>query len=198
MNYQSQNDRPQFIIKGRRVNLRPIIRSDLADYKRWDNPDMKAWSFDGPWYGMRTAPSERAMKRLNEYQGPPYNMLEVETSDGVHIGFLVVYHREVDPHMTEVGIDIVEDSYWNKGLGTEALYLWVDYLFQERRFTRIGFSSWSGNHRVLAVGRKLGFVQEACIRNGCEVGGKFYDRIKMGILRDEWEAAKASIDFKSE
>lgn len=159
---------------------------------------MKAWAFDGPWYGIRAVPSERAQKRLEENQEPPYNCLEIETTDGVHIGFLIVFHREVDPHMTEVGIDIVEESYWNKGLGTEALYLWVDYLFQERKFTRIGFSSWSGNHRVLALGRKLGFVQEACIRNGCEVKGKFYDRIKMGMLRNEWVKAKASFLKKSE
>lgn len=183
---------PNFIIKGKRVNLRTMVPSDIADYKRWDDPNLAAWKFDGPWYGVRTVPSERAQKRLEENREPPYKCLEIETSDGVHLGFLIVYHREVDPHMTEVGIDIIEETYWNKGLGTEALYLWVDYLFQEYKFTRIGFSTWSGNHRAIAVGRKLGFVQEACIRKGCLVEGKFYDRIKMGVLLEEWEAAKAS------
>jgi len=179
--------KPDFIINGKLINLRTIVPADLADYERWDNPDLIAWDYDGPWYGQRGTSPEGVRKRLTEGQKPPYNKLEIETADGVHIGWVVVNWRENDPHMPEVGIDIVEDTVWNQGLGTEALSLWIDYLFRERKFTRIGFSTWSGNPRVIAVGQKLGFVQEACIRKGCEVKGKFYDRIKMGILREEWE-----------
>jgi len=182
--------RPEFIITGRRVNLRTMVLSDLDDYRRWDDPEIKAWYFDGPWYGQRAVPSERARKRFEEHQKPPYTCLEIETSEGAHIGFVIVHHREVDPHMTEVGIDIIDEGHWNRGLGTEALSLWIDYLFKEWKFTRIGFSTWSGNPRMIAVGSKLGFVREACIRNGCCVEGKFYDRIKMGVLRSEWERQK--------
>jgi RimJ/RimL family protein N-acetyltransferase len=39
---------------------------------------------------------------------------------------------------------------------------------------------------MIRVGRKLGFQVEARIRNGCEVEGKLYDRVKLGILRSEW------------
>jgi RimJ/RimL family protein N-acetyltransferase len=93
--------------------------------------------------------------------------------------------------MTEVGINIVDDAFWNQGLGTEALAQWIDYLFRERHFTRIGFSTWSGNERMMSVGRRLGFVEEARIRNGGEIQGMFVDRIKMDILRDEWEKERA-------
>jgi RimJ/RimL family protein N-acetyltransferase len=182
--------KPDFIIKGKRINLRTMILSDLDDYRRWDDPDIKAWAFDGPWYPQKTVPSERARKRYEKRLKPPYRCLEIETSNGVHIGFVIVHHREDDPHMTEFGIDIVEEEYWNKGLGSEAVSLWIRYLFIEFKFARIGFSTWSGNPRMIGVGRKLGFVQEACIRNGCKVNGKFYDRIKMGMLREEWQAKK--------
>jgi RimJ/RimL family protein N-acetyltransferase len=37
------------------------------------------------------------------------------------------------------------------------------------------------------VGEKLGFMLEGRIRNGCEVCGRFFDRVKMGLLRDEWQ-----------
>ena len=116
----------------------------------------------------------------------PHHHLEVDTIDGIHIGWVVVYYKKDDPHMTEFGVSFPEDSFWGKGLGTEALRLWIDYLFEEFKLTRIGFSTWDGNTAVKIIGQKLGFVEECRIRNGCMVDGKSYDRIKMGILREEW------------
>ena len=183
---------PDFKIEGKRVNLRTILASDVQDYERWNNPTLKVWQFDGPYFTRNCAVHiERARKWLAGDHRPPHKTLEIETADGRHIGWVVVHHIEHDPHMTEVGINIVEDAVWNRGLGTEALALWIDYLFRERHFTRIGFSTWSGNERMMAVGRKLGFVEEARIRRGGEIKGKFVDRIKMGILRDEWEKERA-------
>ncbi len=43
---------------------------------------------------------------------------------------------------------------------------------------------------MIKLGEKLGFIEEARIRKGCEINGIFYDRIKMGILRNEWEEKK--------
>jgi len=177
----------QFRIEGKRVNLRTAVPADLDDYARWSDPNLKAWQYDGPWYhSSDEAKANKKKRQVDMEQIPPYHRLEIETREGIHIGWLVVYQKDNDPHMTEIGIDIVEEAYWGKGLGTEAVFLWVDYLFQDRNLTRIGFSTWTGNDRMIAVGLKLGFVEECRIRNGCEVGGKFYDRIKMGILREEW------------
>jgi len=185
-----------FVIRGRRVNLRTVIRADIDDYDRWSDPNLKAWQYDGPWYGAGGTSSDGVKRLLAEGHRPPFSRMEIETADGVHIGWVVAYQRQNDPHTPEFGIDIVEEAYWNKGLGTECLYLWIDYLFRERKFTRLGFSTWSGNPRMIAVGKKLGFKPEACIRNGCEVNGKFYDRIKMGILKEEWKTIRDRLEFE--
>ena len=110
---------------------------------------------------------------------------------GRHIGWVNIYRTmTVDVHMTEAGIIIVEDELWNQGLGTEAFGLWVDYVFEAHNLARLGAATWSGNPRMVRVAEKLGFKVEGRIRNGCEVKGRFYDRIKLGILRSEWEARK--------
>lgn len=177
------------LIKGDRLYLRTTEERDIADYERWNNPTMKAWQTDGPWFNDDlTALINSRKKWLSGEQNPPSRFLEIDVADGVHIGWVVVYHDMSDPHMTEIGIDIVEEAYWNKGLGYDAFRIWIDYLFRERSFTRLGFSTWSGNHGMIRVGEKLGFKEEARIRNGCEVNNIFYDRIKMGLLRDEWNA----------
>ena len=182
----------RFRIEGTSVILRTAVPADLDDYARWSDPNLKAWQYDGPWYHSGDKGQATRKRTVDLEQTPPYKRLEIETREGVHLGWLVVYQKDNDPHMTEIGIDIVEEAYWEKGLGTEALFLWVDYLFRERGLTRIGFSTWVGNQRMIAVGLKLGFAEECRIRNGCEVGGKFYDRIKMGILREEWDNVRDS------
>jgi RimJ/RimL family protein N-acetyltransferase len=184
--------RPTFVIRGTLVSLRTTVESDLTDYERWNDRSRKAWQTDGPWFKSKADEIGLAEWRRSKLasQKPPYPFLEIETTAGIHIGWVIVYYRENDPHMTEVGIDIVEDGYWGKGLGTEALSLWVDYQFRARNLTRIGFATWSGNPAMLRVGEKLGFQTEARIRQGCMVNGAFHDRIKMGILRREWERDK--------
>jgi len=180
---------PQFKIKGSKVNLRTTVRVDIADYQRWNNPDLPAWRYDGPYFerdlGKFIAGRERW---LAGNRASPYDFLEIETVAGVHLGWVVIYYASANDSMPEFGINIVEDAYWERGLGTEAAALWIDYVFHAHGLHRLGFSTWSGNKRMIAVGTKLGFVEEARIRRGCKVRGKYYDRIKMGILREEWEA----------
>lgn len=177
-----------FKIEGELINLRETIDSDIDNYERWNISDLKAWEFDGPWYDEDLSAVIESRKRwLTGERKPPYRFLEIETKDYIHIGWVNVYHDTCDPHMTEIGIDIADDYYWGKGIGKEVLTLWIDYLFKEREFARIGFGTWSGNKGMIRLGEKLGFQMEGRIRKGCKVKGIFYDRIKMGILRSEWE-----------
>ena len=50
-----------------------------------------------------------------------------------------------------------------------------------------GLTTWSGNPSMMRVAEKLGFQKEAQIRKVRYYNGKYYDSMKYGILRDEWE-----------
>jgi len=187
----------EFQLKGDLVTLRPTTLEDMEDYKRWDDPDSPASQYDGPWYRNDNFSKliESRTGKVEQDLQPPYRFLEIYTTAGVHIGWLNAYHSVNDPHATAVGISIQEKSNWGKGLGTEALALWIDYLFRNMNLTRIGFTTWQGNPMMIGLGMKLGFVEEARIRRSCFVRGKFYDRISMGILREEWEAERKNYCF---
>jgi RimJ/RimL family protein N-acetyltransferase len=173
------------------VNLRTTVAADVSDYARWNAPGLKVWQLDGPWFNETLDKMiESRNKWLAGERRPPHRHLEIETADRRHAGWVNVYVHADDPHMTEAGIDVVEDEFWNRGLGTEAFELWVDYLFPAFNLTRLGYSTWSGNPGMICVGEKLGFALEGRIRNGCEVGVRFYDRVKMGLLLSEWRARR--------
>ncbi len=187
-----------FELKGNKIILRPTTLDDMKDYERWNDPTLKSFQYDGPWYKNDDNLTKLIEKRKREVESgltPPYRFLEIYTAQGKHIGWVNAGHNVNDPHATEIGIGISEEQYWGKGLGTETLALWLDYLFREMELTRIGFTTWQGNPMMIGLGKKLGFIEEARIRRSCFVRGEFYDRICMGILREEWEARRVEFEF---
>jgi len=85
-----------------------------------------------------------------------------------------------------VGIDICEDKFHNCGMGTEALELWVDYLFGISEIHKLCLDTWSFNPRMIRVAEKVGFISEG---RQCEMRlwqGEWLDLHHFGILRDEW------------
>ena len=65
--------------------------------------------------------------------------------------------------------------------------LWIDHLFHSMPLVRVGYTTWSGNERMIRVGEKLGMQMEARIRKVRYYDGYYYDTIRMGILREECE-----------
>ncbi|WP_331463569.1 GNAT family protein [Macrococcoides bohemicum] len=90
----------------------------------------------------------------------------------------------------EIGMCIYNPDYWSGGYGTSAFLQWIDYIFNNSDLHRIGISTWSGNVRMMKLAEKVGMIEEARIRDAKIVDGKYYDAIKMGILRNEWEDYK--------
>ncbi|OCS89219.1 GNAT family N-acetyltransferase [Caryophanon latum] len=64
---------------------------------------------------------------------------------------------------------------------------WIEHLFTTLPLVRVGFTTWSGNERMIRVGEKLGMQLEARIRKVRYYDGTYYDSIRMGLLREEWE-----------
>ena len=92
--------------------------------------------------------------------------------------------RSTDTRM--VGIDICEDDALNRGIGTEALGLWIDYLFANSNIHRLGLDTWSFNSRMIHVAEKLGFINEGSQREVIRWEDKWIDLVHFGILRSEW------------
>lgn len=180
-------------IKGEKVNLRRAALKDLEacyyweyeeekqEYAKWNSPfDLREETtkaeFIEEWEGFEIFP------------GVP-GMLVIEV-DGEFIGEVDADWVDKNNNWLEAGIIIYKPEYWSGGYGTEAFRLFIDYLFTNTPIHRLGISTWSGNIRMMKAAEKIGMVKEACIRQARMVGGQYYDAIKMGILRSEWELAK--------
>jgi RimJ/RimL family protein N-acetyltransferase len=185
----------QMITSGQRVILRDGLLADVDDYVRW----MKRgeWmQFDAPWEtGCQSLNDEEIRKSFSERflhnLALPRNRAIIATKEKGALGWVNRYGDKRFPSAWLIGIDICEDDHLNKGFGTEAFGLWVDYLFSNLDVHRIGFATYSFNRRMIRVGEKLGFVHEGIDREVIYWKGRWLDRLHFGMLRKEWRKRRA-------
>jgi RimJ/RimL family protein N-acetyltransferase len=182
---------PHVIACGERVMLRGFLASDEDAFVRWWTTG--EWlEYDAPREELMPAETHedreriraRFRKRLAERQDPAsWGQAVIATLDNVPLGWVNRYDRQFDPPGGKVGIDICEDAYLNRGFGTEALNLWVEYLFAECGLQTIGLDTWSMNPRMVRVAEKVGFVITSRERRARRWQGEWLDAIHMAIER---------------
>lgn len=171
----------------REVTIRPITKNDLP--RLWEliykdeQPEWKKW--DAPYYPHQAMSYEDFLPQGEKWIGLE-NFWVIEVKNIVR-GIVSYYWEHEYSKWLEIGIVFHEAGTWGKGLGTTALRLWIDHLFATMPLVRVGFSTWSGNERMMRVGEKLGMQLEARIRKARYYDGQYYDSIRMGVLREEWE-----------
>ena len=103
------------------------------------------------------------------------------------IGSVSYYWECESTRWLEVGVIIYNSDYWSQGIGRKALIPWISHLFSTLEIERVGLTTWSGNPRMMACAEKLGLHQEALLRKVRYYQGKYFDSVKYGVLRSEWE-----------
>lgn len=180
----------QLMLKGKKVVIRPIKEDDLKTFWTYiygtKNPEWKKW--DAPYFPLVFEEFEVFRKKIipQSVDGPVPRMAIVV--DGKAIGTVSYYWEHKESNWLEAGIVIFEPEYWNGGYGTEALTLWVDYLFSTMPLVRVGITTWSGNQRMMRAAEKIGMTLEGRMRKCRLHEGEYYDSIRMGVLREEWES----------
>ncbi|HXZ29959.1 MAG TPA: GNAT family protein, partial [Dehalococcoidia bacterium] len=103
------------------------------------------------------------------------------------IGSCGLHEINAKDHNANFGIVIGERDYWNKGYGTEATRLVLDYGFQELNLHRISSAAFAFNERSIRLHKKVGFREEGRLRQAMFKNGQYHDEVQFGILREEWK-----------
>ncbi|EOO73550.1 acetyltransferase [Bacillus cereus VD021] len=177
------------ILKGNKVTIRTIEESDIKElwsivYKE-EHPEWKRW--DAPYFpfSIQEYLSYKEKLQLCLKEEPLSNLI-VE-NNGQIIGAVSFYWEHKPTRWLEMGIVIYDPAYWNGGYGTEALTLYRDLLFENMDIGRVGLTTWSGNERMMRVAEKIGMSLEGRMRKCRYYNGTYYDSIRMGMIREEWE-----------
>jgi RimJ/RimL family protein N-acetyltransferase len=90
-----------------------------------------------------------------------------------------------------VGISIGERRYWDKGYGTDAMNIMLNYAFNELNLHRVSLNVFEYNPRAIHLYEKIGFTVEGRAREFLNRDGRRWDMIFMGILRESWQTYNA-------
>ena len=167
--------------------LRDMIESDIEDYVRWFTKETEWINWDAPWEGQFANSREDELKSWTEYYNSVKSMpdhtirwkYEIE-ADGRHIGWICSYtdlgYLENEKSIPAIGLDIPVAEDRNKGYGTKAFQMYMDYL-RQHGYTSFYTQTWSGNLAMMSVAKKLGFKEVLRKKNLRPVSDKLYDAI---------------------
>ena len=109
------------------------------------------------------------------------------TLDSAPIGTITLSQISRKHRKARVGIAIFEEASRNRGFGTEAMELLLDYSFTTLGLHRVELDVFEDNERAIRSYKKCGFVSEGMVRECYLKNGNFISAILMSILEDEWK-----------
>ncbi|MFZ2097267.1 MAG: GNAT family protein [Anaerolineales bacterium] len=181
------------MIYGERIRFRAIEREDLPTFVRWLNDsEVKqgimihhpfSQAEEENWF-------EGMLKRPMDEHVMGIEIREASNDGGEDhwrlIGTLGFTDIDWRNHSSEFGIMIGEKSYWNRGFGSEAVRLLVQYGFCTLNLNRIFLRVFENNPRAIRAYEKAGFVHEGRMRQAEYRDGKYIDVLVMSMLKDEF------------
>lgn len=171
---------------GHRLRLRPLEREDLPRYQEVSgDPDLNML------HGELGVPDTLAkLQRRHddgEFDFTDRRLFLVIEADNILIGHVSLENDENIPSRTATfGICIGASDYLDRGYGTEASILLLDYAFGVLGYHKVNLDLFEYNARAQALYEKLGFVHEGRRRENHFSRGRFWDEILMGVTAREW------------
>jgi RimJ/RimL family protein N-acetyltransferase len=179
------------MLEGKLIRLRALEASDLERAYTWVN------DYEVTQYLMLRYPMSRTQeeKYLSETSGQGSSFqdvrLAIETKDSTHIGMTGLHRARPEDRGAELGIMIGDKSFWSNGYGTDTVQTLLRFAFDQMNLHKVMLGVFDFNERAQACYRKCGFVDEGRFREEYFQDGRYWDVIRMSILRREWQALQA-------
>ncbi|MEJ1380849.1 MAG: GNAT family protein [Candidatus Sedimenticola sp. (ex Thyasira tokunagai)] len=102
------------------------------------------------------------------------------------IGLIWVFTSVPYFDAVEIGYQIFNTEHRGKGYATEAVDIFVNYLFESRQVNRIEIRMAVGNQASEKIAQKNSFIHEGTSRQAAYSKGKHHDMHIYSKLRSEW------------
>ncbi|MEN0060538.1 MAG: GNAT family N-acetyltransferase [Myxococcota bacterium] len=181
-------------LEGPHIRVRAFTAEDVDRRFKLDGPKAAHRRLNAPHHPV---PSPRRIEedrrlhhqflRHGDDVGGGQRVVIAERGTDRYIGDVVSYPEDPFGGYVGVGINLRDETTWRKGYGSEALGLWVSFLFAQWDLHSVRLATWSGNQGMLGVARKLGFEEQGRLRECIPVDGVWHDEVVFGVLRKAWQ-----------
>ncbi len=165
------------------------IRSYKADdvkslSKNANDPDISKYLDDRFPYPYTIQDAEIWVKFVQEQDT---NLLfAIANSDEVIGGISATPYSNVQRFTAEIGFWLGKE-FWNKGITTEAVKTFCNFLFTKYNFNKLTAKVFEGNEASKKVLIKCGFIQEGSHPESIFKNGKFISYYSYGLLKKDFK-----------
>ena len=173
-------------LKGEKIYLSPLTKDDISeDYISWLNDS-------------EVCRDNSHATFPNTYSKTLYYLESIEKSNkeivfairwkknDIHIGNISVQNINWINRSAEIAIIIGNKHYWNKGVGSEAYKLVIEYSFQTLNLNRLSSGQTVTNIGMLSVCEKNGMRKEGTFREALYKNGEYIDAVVYSILSKDF------------
>lgn len=167
---------------GKKCYLSPVDINDAEIFTEWLN-DVEILVNLQMYSGMISLENEKVfLNNLSKEQN--YSIIDLQKNELIgNCGFMEIDHIN---QTAEIGIFIGNKNYHNKGYGTEALSLLIDFGFKALNFHSIMLRVYEFNKGAIKCYEKTGFKPIGKRREALHRNLQKHDIIYMDILADEF------------
>lgn len=171
------------MIRGRKVQLRPVEESDYHLIHRWVNHP-EVWRYMDYELPYSLADIKEDIERSRK-EGHPFTILV----DGRPIGRIGLNQFRRRDRICSFYMFIGEPAYWGKGHAQDATMTLLAYAFDRWDLNQVELWTLSDNNRALGMYRRCGFVDEGRLRDRSFKDGVWVDHVLMSVNREEFARA---------
>jgi ribosomal-protein-alanine N-acetyltransferase len=179
------------VLKGRTINLRTVRKGDLEKlYELVVDIDKR-----GPFFPMNfdsVSSFEERFAKTGFWTDDRGMLLIVDGETDRILGQMVFFKPEIYYDAYEIGYIVYDPNDRGKGITTEAVNKFVDYLFDLKHVYRLQLQLNNGNVGSRRVAEKCGFKHEGTARHAIIVKGKPVDLEVYSITREDHERKEQS------
>ncbi len=172
-------------IRGKSVVIRAIEETDLPKLHAWSNdPDL--WGMLGGWHFPTSMAS--TYKWFEQLQRDPLNQRFAITTEALGlVGSANLVDIDWKNNNAFHGMMLGEPAVRGQGIGLDTIMATMRYAFEELHLERLDGSMIEYNEASLAVYcRKCNWQVEGRQRNWYFRGGRYWDRIMVGVTRQDY------------
>lgn len=173
---------------GDRIYLAPKGASDeeVEKFTKWMN-DFQVTDYIGRSAQMITLNEEKEWLENFNKNNKNRNFNIIELNKDKLIGTISLENLNWTDRSATLGIFIGDKDYRNSGYGTEAIKLLLEYGFRYLNLHSIRLDLLNINERAHKCYLKCGFKDTGKSREAIFLNGKYYDKLHMDILGNEFD-----------
>ncbi len=159
----------------------PLLHADL-----YEDVATRSQSDSRPWRPIPLADSPARVTGAAE-DAAIFSVVLLDTDELA--GDALLWGIDTHNRAAHLGISL-RPAFRGRGLGSDTVRVLCRYGFEVRGLHRLQIETLAGNAAMLAAAARAGFTREGTRRQAGWVTGQFADEAILGLLAEEWSAAR--------